>query len=240
MSFFDVAEAAVEAALDAGARYADARVMHRRYESMTARNGEIEELSSDEDAGIGVRALVGSSWGFYAVPDLSDGAARRGRRAARTASPRPARGSPGRPSTWCRPTVSTATWASECEIDPLAVPLSDKGDLLHPRHQDDGRARRRPGRGRSTRSGTPASGSSPARATASTSTSASAARASRPPRSATARPSAAPTRRYRGQYGTRGWELVAGLDLLAHAAADRRGGPGAADRAAVPVRRDRR
>jgi TldD protein len=42
MSHFDPASAAVQAALDAGARYADARVMHRRSESMEARNGEIE------------------------------------------------------------------------------------------------------------------------------------------------------------------------------------------------------
>src|SRR4051812_35171128 len=76
MTHFDAASAAVEAALAAGARYADARVMHRRYESMSARNGEIEELTMDEDAGVGVRALVGSSWGFAAVPDVTDAAAR--------------------------------------------------------------------------------------------------------------------------------------------------------------------
>ena len=39
MTEFDAATAAVEAALAAGARYADARVMHRQYESMSARNG---------------------------------------------------------------------------------------------------------------------------------------------------------------------------------------------------------
>ena len=70
MTEFDAAAAAVQAALDAGARYADARVMRRRYESMTARNGDVEELMQHEDEGIGVRALVGSGWGFFAVPDL--------------------------------------------------------------------------------------------------------------------------------------------------------------------------
>ena len=87
MTQFDLATAAVEAAIAAGARYADARVMHRRTESMTARNGEIEELDNVEDAGIGVRALVGSGWGFYAVPDLSAAAARAaGERAAAIAA----------------------------------------------------------------------------------------------------------------------------------------------------------
>ena len=87
MSDFDAASAAVQAALDAGASYADARVMHRRTESMDARNGEIEELNQVEDAGVGVRALVGSGWGFFAVPDLSDAAARgAGARAAAIAA----------------------------------------------------------------------------------------------------------------------------------------------------------
>ena len=76
MSEFQAAETAVQAALDAGARYADARVMHRRHESMSARNGEIEAVTHDADSGIGVRALVGSGWGFFAVPDLGDRAVR--------------------------------------------------------------------------------------------------------------------------------------------------------------------
>ena len=94
MSEFDAAEAAVQAALDAGATYADARVMHRRYESMTARNGDVEDVGQNEDSGIGVRALVGSGWGFFAVPDLG----------RRVAPRRPARGprrSPRR-ARWCR------------------------------------------------------------------------------------------------------------------------------------------
>ncbi len=99
MSEFDVAGAAVQAALDAGARYADARVMHRRYESMSARNGDVEELTQDESLGLGVRALVGSSWGFHAVSDLSD-AGRAGRRPpGRSRPPRPAAWSPARRST---------------------------------------------------------------------------------------------------------------------------------------------
>ena len=57
---FDLAQAAVEAALAAGARYADARVMDRRHEAMGARNGEVEELTQEASVGIGVRALIGS------------------------------------------------------------------------------------------------------------------------------------------------------------------------------------
>ena len=91
MSEFDVAEAAVQAALDAGARYADARVMHRRYEAMAARNGEVEDVTQDEDAGIGVRALVGSGWGFFAHPDVCPTEAAGRLDGGPPRSPRPAR-----------------------------------------------------------------------------------------------------------------------------------------------------
>src|SRR3954462_10940712 len=129
MSHFDEGSAAVQAALDAGARYADARVMVRRSESMTARDGDVEDLSSAESAGLGVRALVGSSWGFYAVPDLSDAAARAaGRRAAQIAAASAL--VPGPPIDLVPTGAGEGSWASSCEIDPLSVPLSTKGDLL--------------------------------------------------------------------------------------------------------------
>src|SRR4051794_27964867 len=87
MSHFDEASAAVQAALDAGARYADARVMGRRREAMTARDGDFGASRSDESAGLGVRAWVGWSWGFSAVPDLSEPAGRTaGRRAVQIAA----------------------------------------------------------------------------------------------------------------------------------------------------------
>jgi TldD protein len=126
---FGEAGAAVEAALDAGARYADARVMLRRTEGMSARDGEIEEVDSGESVGIGVRALVGSSWGFFAVPELSDSAARAaGRRAAEIAAA--SARVPGPAIDLVPSEAVTASWASGCELDPLGVPLSEKGDLL--------------------------------------------------------------------------------------------------------------
>ena len=46
--------------------------MHRRYESMSARNGDVDSVNQQADSGIGVRALVGSGWGFFATADLAD------------------------------------------------------------------------------------------------------------------------------------------------------------------------
>jgi TldD protein len=244
MTEFDVATAAVQAALDAGARYADARVMYRRYELMSARDGEIEELVQREDAGLGVRALVGSSWGFFAVPDLADAAARSaGARATEIAQasarvPPPTKlvgvgasqrfpptklvgaGASQRfpPAADLVPVApAMASWASECLIDPLAVPLSDKGDLL----VHTTKALREGG-------ADIGEGSYQIWDTAKWLVSSEGHRVDQRIREcgagiwATAVGDGETQRRsypsYGGQFGSRGWEMVEEMDLLAHAA----------------------
>jgi TldD protein len=216
MTHFDAATAAVEAALAAGARYADARVMHRRYESMHARNGELEELSQVEDAGIGVRALVGSGWGFFAVPDLSDAAARRaGERAAEVAASS---------ATVPPPTVTAllgspatqATWASECVQDPLAVPLSEKGDLMVAVTDAAHRAGAHQAEALyqiwdTTKWFVSSEGHRIDQHIRECGTGMSATVVGEDETQRRSYPS------YRGQYGTRGWELVREVDLAAHA-----------------------
>ena len=147
MSEFDAAEAAVQAALDAGAVYADARVMHRRYESMTARNGDVEDLGQDETSGIGVRALVGSGWGFYAVPDLVDAAARAAgaqATAIATSSARVAREAIGPRARRGRPAGRGPASARSTRSACLA---RRQGRPARAGVGDDGRARRRHRRG---------------------------------------------------------------------------------------------
>ncbi|MGH3660864.1 MAG: TldD/PmbA family protein [Micromonosporaceae bacterium] len=129
MTEFDLATAAVEAALAAGASYADARVIRRRSETMSARNSEVEDLAQNESSGLGVRALVGSSWGFRATPDLTAaGAAQAGRTATEIAT---ASASVAGPPLRLIPTPArTDSWANPFRIDPDSVAISDKGDLL--------------------------------------------------------------------------------------------------------------
>ena len=97
---FDLATAAVEAALAAGARYADARIMIVRYESMSAKNGVVEGLTQTETAGIGVRALIGSSWGFQSTPELTADGGAAGGGAGGGGGRGPAPASPACRSTW--------------------------------------------------------------------------------------------------------------------------------------------
>src|SRR5262245_58895934 len=126
---YDIATAAVEAALAAGASYADARVMESRTEAMAARNGAVETLDREERAGVGVRALIGSSWGFFSVPDVGSGAARRAGEQAAAVARASARGA--RPALILAPEPSVeGSWASTCEEDPWSVSLAEKGDHL--------------------------------------------------------------------------------------------------------------
>jgi TldD protein len=127
---FDVATAGVEGAIAGGARYADARVFVTRSESMSARNGAIEDLDQREEAGVGIRALIGSSWGFFATPELTTAAARAaGEEAAAVA--RASSRVPG-PVLELSETVATqAHWDSTWVEHPLDdVALSERGDLL--------------------------------------------------------------------------------------------------------------
>lgn len=83
---FDYATAAVESALAAGASYADARVVSTRTEAIEVLNQQLQSVDRAETIGVGVRALIGSSWGFYATAELTDRAARdAGARAAAVA-----------------------------------------------------------------------------------------------------------------------------------------------------------
>jgi TldD protein len=126
---FDVATAAVEAALNAGATYADARAMETRTEVMAARNGAVESLDREERAGVGVRALIGSSWGFFAVADVgSAGARRAGERAAAVA--RASTLVPGANLGLVEEPATQGSWQSDCREDPWSVSLAEKGDLL--------------------------------------------------------------------------------------------------------------
>jgi TldD protein len=215
MDEFDTASAAVSAALAAGARYADARVMYRRSEAMDARNGEVESLDQTEDAGVGVRALVGSGWGFFAVADLTDAAATTAGQTAVTIAA--ASATVAGPAIDLVPTGAvTGSWASTAEIDPLTVALSEKGDLLV-----------------AVTAAMRNAGADQAEAmyriwdTRKWFVSSEGHRIDQHIRecgggiSATVIGDGETQRRsypsYRGQYGTSGWELVRGLDLAAHA-----------------------
>src|ERR671914_1643676 len=212
---FEYADAAVEAAMAAGARYADARVMDRRHESMNARNGEIEALTQEGSVGIGVPALIGSGGGFFATADLTTDAARQAGAQA-VAIARASASVPGGDLELTPVDVRTDHWENPVDVDPLAVPLTEKGDLLV------GATRTMQEHGADV-----ALAAYDIWDTTKWLTSSEGHRIDQRIRECGAHMEAnvngeAETQRrsypgIRGQYGTRGWELVRELDLLANA-----------------------
>ncbi|MBT8203393.1 MAG: TldD/PmbA family protein [Acidimicrobiia bacterium] len=126
---FEYASAAVEGALAAGATYADARVVISRNEQIEVLNQNLDSLGHTETAGVGVRALIGSSWGFFATADITTAAARAaGESAAAIAAA--AAMVPGPPVELADVPVVTDHYETPFEEDPFDVALSEKVDLL--------------------------------------------------------------------------------------------------------------
>jgi TldD protein len=124
---FDAAVAAVEGALAAGAEYADARVVVSRRQHLEALNETIESLEQSDSAGVGVRALIGSSWGFFATADAEE-ARQAGEAAAAIA--RASATVPGPPLALADVPVREDSYETPYEEDPFAVSLAEKADLV--------------------------------------------------------------------------------------------------------------
>src|SRR4051812_13428081 len=105
------------------ADYADARHVHTRHESISTRNGAVDEVEGSESEGVGVRVRSHGAWGFAATRDVS----RTGVEAALARALRVAAAQPRAPDTPLAPEPpARGSWRSEARIDPFTVPLEDK------------------------------------------------------------------------------------------------------------------
>ncbi len=125
----EVADAALDAALAAGATYADVRISRHRYQDLASREARIEAITERETYGMGVRVIAGGAWGFAASPTVTvDEAARLARRAVAVAQ---ANAKITRAPIVLAPVdVYQDSWKTPIEKDPFQVPLSEKVDLL--------------------------------------------------------------------------------------------------------------
>ena len=116
-------EAAVDAALGAGAAYADARVVLRRAQMVATKNGQVEEISDLDSEGIGVRVLVDGAWGFASDRRTT----REGAREAALRAAAFAKAAPGRHQRSLAPVEAhQAEYRTPLERDPFAVSIADK------------------------------------------------------------------------------------------------------------------
>jgi TldD protein len=122
----DLCRAAVDAAIDAGATYADARAVLRRAQTLTTKNRRVENLSDVESEGIGVRVLVGGAWGFACDRRVTAEGARDA--AVRAAAFATAAGGRGQKALAPAPATS-GTFRTPLQTDPFDVALDDKVSL---------------------------------------------------------------------------------------------------------------
>jgi TldD protein len=125
----DLMAIALQAARDAGATYADARIGRYRRQSVNTRERRVTGVSDTESYGIGIRTIVNGSWGFAATSNMTaDGVAKAAREAARIS--RAAKSVQRRPIELAPTPVVKGTWMTPVTRDPIDVPIEDKVALL--------------------------------------------------------------------------------------------------------------
>src|SRR5690349_207830 len=125
----EIANEALNAARQAGASYADARVGRYRRQSIATRERQVTSVNDSESYGLGVRTLVDGSWGFAATSTMTrDGAQRAAADAA--AMSRAARIVRRHRVELATVKPVTGTWMTPVARDPVEVPLEDKIALL--------------------------------------------------------------------------------------------------------------
>lgn len=126
----DLVMLALDAARSAGASYADVRITHGNTESIATRERQITNVGKSETYGIGIRALVGGSWGFAATRDLAkDSVAATANQAVAIAKGND-RINPVKTTLAPVMKVPDGRWITPHEIDPLTISVEQKADLL--------------------------------------------------------------------------------------------------------------
>ena len=120
------ARLALDAALERGVTYADARVVSIRNRSLTTKNGRVGHASESESLGIGVRVIADGAWGFAASADLS-----RGSVAARAVAIAKASSRVKRENVRLAPEpAAVAEWTTPYKVDPFTMSVEQNLDLL--------------------------------------------------------------------------------------------------------------
>ncbi|BBZ67848.1 modulator of DNA gyrase [Mycolicibacterium insubricum] len=126
----ELADAALSAAVAAGASYADLRVHRISTEIIQLRDGELESSVLTRELGLAVRVIVAGTWGFASHAELSvDVAAATARRAVEVANTLAALNAEAIELA-DEPVYAGVQWVSSYGIDPFVIPTGDKIAVL--------------------------------------------------------------------------------------------------------------
>jgi len=112
-----------------GATYADIRIVRREEQTITVKNGVVQELALDDTRGFGVRVIADGAWGFASSHRLSNEEVDRVTALAVTIAKASALAKTHDVDLG-PPEAHQGTYRTPVEIDPFGVPLDDKVSLL--------------------------------------------------------------------------------------------------------------
>ena len=125
-----LADIALETSQSNGASYADVRIGRYLNQFISARDTKIQNVTSTESFGVGVRVIVNGTWGFAATNDVTiegiNKAATEATAIARANSRFQTEPVQLAPQTG----VGEVAWRSPIEINAFEVPISEKAELL--------------------------------------------------------------------------------------------------------------
>lgn len=125
-----LAEAAISAALAAGASYADLRIHRITTELIQLRDGELETSVLSREVGLAVRVIVDGTWGFASHAELDPAVAAATARRAVAVAGSLAPLNAERIELAPEPVYAEVSWISDYQIDPFEVSTSDKIAVL--------------------------------------------------------------------------------------------------------------
>jgi TldD protein len=126
----DLVLLALDAVRSAGASYADVRITRGNTESISTRERQITNVSKSETYGIGIRALVGGSWGFAATRDLAKDAVSATAKQAAAIAAGNDKVNPVKTVLAPVNKVPDGRWITPHEVDPFTIPIEQKAALL--------------------------------------------------------------------------------------------------------------
>ena len=123
-------EAALTRAVDLGCEHADIRVERIRTQTLRLRDARVEAAADGEDLGLAVRVVHEGTWGFAAGVVLTAAEAVRLAEEAVVVAQVSAAINTDRVELAPEPVYPEAEWVSAYEIDPFAVPESERTGLM--------------------------------------------------------------------------------------------------------------
>jgi len=125
----DLLDHALNVANLRGARYADIRIADRREQVVSVKNGNVDGIGDQDSQGFGIRVLIEHSWGFASSAFLNKSEIERVTELAVQIAQASGAAS-GEHVDLGQPVNARGTYTTPIKVDPFAVSLEDKLELL--------------------------------------------------------------------------------------------------------------